>query len=82
MMRNWTYAYAVSQASPKIKGHFQGRVVPGSSRAPARPAILGGHNAVISAYSKNPGAALQVADYIGSEEHQIRTRRRRRSPRP
>jgi multiple sugar transport system substrate-binding protein len=26
---------------------------------------------VISAYSKNPGAALQVADYLGSEEHQI-----------
>ena len=70
MMRNWTYAYAVSQATPKIKGHF--KVVPfppfeGAGKA----AILGGHNAVISAYSKNPGAALQVADYLGSEEHQI-----------
>jgi multiple sugar transport system substrate-binding protein len=70
MMRNWTYAYAVSQDSPKIKGHFKVVSFPAFQGA-GKAAILGGHNAVISAYSKNPGAALQVVDYLGSEEHQI-----------
>jgi multiple sugar transport system substrate-binding protein len=70
MMRNWTYAYAVSQATPKIKGHFKVVSFPAFQGA-GKAAILGGHNAVISAYSKNPGAALQVVDYLGSEEHQI-----------
>jgi multiple sugar transport system substrate-binding protein len=70
MMRNWTYAYAVSQATPKIKGHFKVVSFPAFEGA-GKAAILGGHNAVISAYSKNPGAALQVVDYLGSEEHQI-----------
>jgi multiple sugar transport system substrate-binding protein len=69
-MRNWTYAYAVSQSTPKIKGHFKVVSFPAFQGA-GKAAILGGHNAVISVYSKNPGAALQVVDYLGSEEHQI-----------
>ncbi len=32
--------------------------------------ILGGGNAVISVYSKNPGGALAVVDYLTSEERQ------------
>ena len=33
--------------------------------------ILGGHNLVISAYSKNPGGALELVDYLTGEEDQI-----------
>ena len=47
-----------------------------SSRWPRTPtfegggkaAILGGHNSVISAYSKNPGGALKLIDYLTSEK--------------
>jgi multiple sugar transport system substrate-binding protein len=70
MMRNWTYAYAVSQDSPKVANKFEVQAFPPFEGA-GRAAILGGHNAVISAFTDNPGAALQVVDYIGSEEHQI-----------
>ena len=34
--------------------------------------ILGGHNDVISVYSKNPGGALALVDYRTGEEDQIR----------
>ena len=68
-MRNWPYAYALAQQSDKIKGKVE--VVPlpeweGGGKA----GILGGGNAVISVYSKNPGGALQVVDYLSSEERQ------------
>jgi multiple sugar transport system substrate-binding protein len=35
-----------------------------------KAAILGGHNFVISAYSKNPGAALKLTDFFISPEVQ------------
>jgi multiple sugar transport system substrate-binding protein len=72
MMRNWTYAYSVSQATPAVKGKFD--VVPFPEfEGAGKAAILGGHNAVISAFSENPGGALQFLDYLSSEEHQIAT---------
>jgi multiple sugar transport system substrate-binding protein len=68
-MRNWPYAYALAQQSDNIKGKVE--VVPlpeweGGGKA----GILGGGNAVISVYSKNPGGALQLVDYLSSEERQ------------
>ena len=33
-----------------------------------KAAILGGHNSVISTYSKNPGGALKLIDYMTSEK--------------
>jgi multiple sugar transport system substrate-binding protein len=35
-----------------------------------KAAILGGHNAVISVYSKNPGAALKLVDYFTGADQQ------------
>ena len=32
--------------------------------------ILGGHNQVISVYSKNPGGALKYIDFVTGKEHQ------------
>ena len=68
-MRNWPYAYALNQKAEKVKGHFDVGPQPvfeGGEKA----GILGGHNSVISAYSKNPGGALTIVDFIASPEIQ------------
>jgi multiple sugar transport system substrate-binding protein len=64
-MRNWPYAYALSQQAPKTKGKFAVEPFP-TWEGGGKAAILGGHNSVISAYSKNPGGALTLVDFIGS----------------
>jgi len=71
-MRNWPYAYALSQndKGSKVKGNF--KVVPQPSfQGAGKGGVLGGHNSVISVYSKNPGAALAVVDYNTSLENNI-----------
>jgi multiple sugar transport system substrate-binding protein len=68
-MRNWPYAYAISQDTPKLKGKFAVMPFP-DFEGGGKAGILGGHNSVISAYSKNPGAALKIVDFIGSPEIQ------------
>jgi multiple sugar transport system substrate-binding protein len=71
-MRNWPYAYALSQndKTSKVKGKF--KVAPQPAFAGGGKAgILGGHNSVISVYSKNPGAALAVVDYVTSLETNV-----------
>jgi multiple sugar transport system substrate-binding protein len=71
-MRNWPYAYALSndkKQSPKTAGKFEAVPQP-SFEGGGKGGILGGHNSVISAYSKNPGAALKLIEFIGSPEIQ------------
>jgi multiple sugar transport system substrate-binding protein len=71
-MRNWPYAYAISNSkkdSPKTAGKFEAVPQP-SFEGGGKGGILGGHNSVISAYSKNPGAALKLIEFIGSPEIQ------------
>jgi multiple sugar transport system substrate-binding protein len=68
-MRNWPYAYALSQQTGKLKGKFDVAPFP-SFEGGGKAGILGGHNSVISVYSKNPGGALTVVDFIGSPEIQ------------
>ena len=68
-MRNWPYAYALGQKAAAVKGKFT--VVPyppfeGGGKA----GILGGHNQVVSVYSKNPGGALKWISYITGTENQ------------
>ena len=68
-MRNWPYAYALNKKATKVKGHFDVGPQPvfeGGKKA----GILGGHNSVISVYSKNPGGALKLIEHIGSPEIQ------------
>jgi len=69
-MRNWPYAFKISEdESPKIKGKF--KVIPFPEfEGGGKAGILGGHNSVISVYSKNPGAALKIVDFIGSPDIQ------------
>jgi multiple sugar transport system substrate-binding protein len=70
-MRNWPYAYALGQkAGSKVAGKFTVMPFP-PFEGGGRAAILGGHNLVISVYSRNPGAALKLADFLTSREQQV-----------
>ena len=81
-MRNWSYCYALSQEAPEVKGKFAVAPYP-EYEGGGKAAVLGGHNMVISVYSKNPGGALKFIDYATSPSGSPRTRRstprRRRS---
>jgi multiple sugar transport system substrate-binding protein len=68
-MRNWPYAYALNAKAAKVKGKFGVAPLP-QFEGGGKAGILGGHNSVISAYSKNPGGALAVADYLSGPEWQ------------
>jgi multiple sugar transport system substrate-binding protein len=68
-MRNWPYAYALSQDTDKLKGKFKVAPLPEYEGA-GTAGILGGANSVISTYSKNPGGALALVDYLSSQEWQ------------
>ena len=71
-MRNWPYAFALSQKTEVLKGKFAVAPLPEFEGA-GKAGILGGANAVISVFSKNPGGALQLVDYIsGVEQQRIR----------
>ena len=66
--RQWPYAYALGNAKgSKVAGKFEVAPYP-EFEGGGKAAILGGHNSVISAYSKNPGGALKLIDYLTSEE--------------
>jgi multiple sugar transport system substrate-binding protein len=67
-MRNWSYAYALGNAKgSKIKGKFKVAPFP-TFEGGTKAAILGGHNLVVSAYSKNPKGAVQLIDFLTSEQ--------------
>jgi multiple sugar transport system substrate-binding protein len=69
-MRNWTYAYAADNKSDsKLQGKFKVAPLP-TFEGGGKAGILGGHNSVISVYTKNPGLALKFADFSASPEWQ------------
>jgi len=72
-MRNWPYAYALGQAKgSKVKGKFDVTPLP-AFEGGGKAGILGGHNLVISVFSKNPGAALKWIDFNTSPAWQKHT---------
>jgi multiple sugar transport system substrate-binding protein len=69
-MRNWPYAYSLGEKKgTAVAGKFKVMPFPQFEGA-GKAAILGGHNFVISAYSKNPAAALKLTDFFISPEVQ------------
>jgi multiple sugar transport system substrate-binding protein len=69
-MRNWPYAYALGEKKgTALAGKFKVMPFP-EFEGGGKAAILGGHNFVISTYSKNPGAALKLTDFFISPEVQ------------
>jgi multiple sugar transport system substrate-binding protein len=69
LMRNWPYAYGLSQDTPKLKGKFDVAPLPEFEGA-GSAAILGGGNNVISVYTKNAGGALAVVDFLAQQDWQ------------
>jgi multiple sugar transport system substrate-binding protein len=65
--RQWPYAYSLGLKAPKIKGKFKVAPYP-AWEGGGKAGILGGHNMVVSAYSKNAGATLKFIDYMTSAE--------------
>jgi multiple sugar transport system substrate-binding protein len=61
-MRNWPYAYALGNQKGSKVAPFP--TFEGGGKA----GILGGHNLVVSAYSKNPTGAVKLIDYLTSAE--------------
>ncbi|HEU4919479.1 MAG TPA: ABC transporter substrate-binding protein, partial [Candidatus Limnocylindrales bacterium] len=67
-MRNWPYAYALAKRKGSdIRNRFAVAPLPAFEGA-GTAGVLGGHNLVISAHSKNPGGALRLVDYLTSPE--------------
>jgi multiple sugar transport system substrate-binding protein len=67
-MRQWPYAYALDNAKgSKVKGKFKVAPYP-EFEGGGKAGILGGHNMVVSAYSKNPGGALKLISYFTGPE--------------
>jgi multiple sugar transport system substrate-binding protein len=66
--RQWPYAYALgNMKGSKVKGKFEVAPYP-EFEGGGKAAILGGHNSVVSVYSKNPGGALKLIDFLTSEK--------------
>jgi multiple sugar transport system substrate-binding protein len=68
LMRNWPYAYTLlndRRTYPDVAGHFAVAPLPTWNNGPPA-SVLGGHLLVISAFSKNPGAALKLVDFLSS----------------
>ena len=63
-MRNWTYAYAADNKGPsKVAGKYKVAPLP-TFEGGGKAGILGGHNSVISVYTKNPGLALKLVGLL------------------
>jgi multiple sugar transport system substrate-binding protein len=69
-MRNWPYAYALgNDKRSKVAGKFEVPPLPGFAGG-QRVGVLGVHNLVISAHSKNKPGALKLIDYLTTPEAQ------------
>jgi multiple sugar transport system substrate-binding protein len=72
-MRNWPYAYSLGEKKgSKVAGKFKVMPFP-MFQGGGKAGILGGHNQVISVYSKNPGAALKWIDWYTGKQWQTHT---------
>jgi multiple sugar transport system substrate-binding protein len=67
-MRNWPYAYALGNAKgSKVKGKFKVAPFPTFEGA-GKAGILGGHNLVISTFSRNAPGEFKHNDFLSSPE--------------
>jgi len=68
-MRNWPYAYSLGKKASAVKDKFDVMPFP-EFEGGGKAGILGGHNQVVSVYSKNPGGALKWISHITGTDHQ------------
>ena len=67
-MRNWPYAYSLANEAG-LKGKFEITNFPAFGEGEGA-GVLGGYNLAISAFSKNPGGALKLINFLTSLEEQ------------
>jgi multiple sugar transport system substrate-binding protein len=69
-LRNWPYVYslATTDASSKVKGKFGIAPLPGDTAGKPGASSLGGHDAAVSAFSKNKATAADFIKFFTSEE--------------
>ncbi|QIB33299.1 ABC transporter substrate-binding protein [Ancylobacter pratisalsi] len=68
-MRNWPYAYALSNTDDSaVKGKFGVAALPSGGAGSA--ATLGGWNLAVSKYTKHPDAAVELVVFLTSAEAQ------------
>ncbi len=67
-MRNWPYAYALGNAADSaVAGRFDVVPLPRGAEGTGSVATLGGWNAAVSAYSREPEAATELVLFLTSE---------------
>jgi len=66
-MRNWSYAYALNQKAPKVRGKFDVTALP-PFEGGGSAGILGGNGPILSAFSENPEGGLLFIDHLTSPE--------------
>jgi multiple sugar transport system substrate-binding protein len=66
-MRNWSYAYALNQKAPTVRGKFEVTPLPAWDGG-GRAGILGGNGPFLSVYSKNPEGGLLFIDHLTSAD--------------
>lgn len=71
-LRNWPYAYATSQESPATEGKVGVSPLPKGNGPDARNAdTLGGWQLMVSKYSQNQEAAIELVKFMCSPEVQL-----------
>ena len=66
-MRNWSYAYALGNEAPKVKGRFEVTPLPPFEGGDSG-GVLGGNGPVVTAFSENPKGAMLWVDHWTSAE--------------
>jgi multiple sugar transport system substrate-binding protein len=66
-MRDWLSAYVLDRQAPEVKGKVKSAPLP-SFDGGGTSGVLGGRNLVISAFSKNPEAAVFAVHYLTSPQ--------------
>jgi trehalose/maltose transport system substrate-binding protein len=69
-MRNWPYAYSLSQDSEAVAGNFGVSPLPVGEGGEQGAACLGGWQLAVSRYSAHPDVAADVALFLASPEQQ------------
>lgn len=72
MMRNWPYAFSAGQAADSpIRDKFEATVLPmGDGEGSRNAATLGGWQMMVSQYSANQEAAIELSKFLTSTESQ------------
>jgi multiple sugar transport system substrate-binding protein len=70
-IRNWSYVYAISNKSKRLKGKVQVTPLP-PFEGGGKAGVLGGNGPVLSAYTDNAKAGVLLIDFLTNPESEAR----------